>query len=146
MLMMCECLHGRQKKALQLLLHTYMNDVWIGVPVISADKKVHQKLSSIFFIQLGNDILQSPRLAWSKEKHLRLRNVPMSITRLVWQWKRTLYHNWFPSYPQLLATRTHQEACWARESLLSAQSNLKYRMKHKYKGDNLLIPDTFSLY
>lgn len=64
---------GRKKCAFQLQLHTYMNDVRIGVLVVAANKKVNQKLSSIFLIQLGDGILQPPRLAWRSEKLRELR-------------------------------------------------------------------------
>ena len=54
-------------------LHTYMNDVWVGVPVIGANKKVDQELRSVFLIQLGNDVLQPPCFACRAEKDRKVR-------------------------------------------------------------------------
>lgn len=44
-------------------MHTYMNDVRIGVPVIGAHEKVNQELSSIFLVEPGDDVLQPPVFA-----------------------------------------------------------------------------------
>lgn len=80
---MCECLYEcrsmKQKtRAFSLQLHTYMNDVWIGVPVIGANEKVNQELSSIFLIQLGNDVLQPPLFTWRMEKEGKVRKNEMA--------------------------------------------------------------------
>lgn len=40
-----------------------MNDERIGVLIVGADEKVHQQLSPVFLIELGDDVLQPPRLA-----------------------------------------------------------------------------------
>lgn len=74
---MCKCRRERQKKAFQLRLHTYMNDVWIGVLIVGADKKVNQKLSPVFLVQLGNDILQPPRFALRRGNELKLKRNKM---------------------------------------------------------------------
>lgn len=62
-----------------LQFHTYMNDVWIGVPVIGADKKVNQELSSVFLIELGQDVFQRPCWAWAMEKEGSVRKKAFSV-------------------------------------------------------------------
>lgn len=54
---------AQKNKAFQLQSHTYMNDERIGVLIVGADEKVHQELSAVFLVQLGDDVLQPPRLA-----------------------------------------------------------------------------------
>lgn len=87
--------------------YTYMNDMRGWIPVISADEKVNQEQSSIFLIQLGNDVLQPPCSPWrNKKKEVKkkwkerngINNIMPNDT-----WKRTkvLYHNWSPSCQQL---------------------------------------------
>lgn len=44
-----------------------MNDERIGVLIVSADEKVHQELSPVFLVELGNDVLQPPRLALKRK-------------------------------------------------------------------------------
>lgn len=53
----------KKNKAFQLQSHTYMNDERIGVLIVGADEKVHQELSPVFLVELGDDVLQPPRLA-----------------------------------------------------------------------------------
>lgn len=40
-----------------------MNDERIGVLIVSADEKVHQELRPVFLVELGDGVLQPPRLA-----------------------------------------------------------------------------------
>ena len=89
----CVCVFntGREEGFVsKLQLHTYMNDVWIGVPVIGADKKVDQELSSIFLIQLGDDILQPPCFTWVTEKEGKVRKGELTVHNIgcVWHCKK----------------------------------------------------------
>lgn len=59
---------AQKNKAFQLQSHTYMNDERIGVLIVGADEKVHQELSAVFLVQLGDDVLQPPRLALGRER------------------------------------------------------------------------------
>lgn len=54
-----------------------MNDVRIGVLIVGADEKVNQKLSPVFLVQLGNDILQLPRFALRRGNELKLKRNKM---------------------------------------------------------------------
>lgn len=58
----------KENEAFRLQSHTYMNDERIGVLIVGADEKVHQELSPVFLVELGDDVLQPPRLALEEEK------------------------------------------------------------------------------
>ena len=70
-----ECLREKasETRALQPQLHTYMNDVRIGVPVIGAHEKVNQQLSSVFLVQPGDDVLQPPVFALTEREAKKVR-------------------------------------------------------------------------
>lgn len=59
---------GGKNEAFRLQSHTYMNDERIGVLIVGADEKVHQELSPVFLVELGDDVLQPPRLALKDER------------------------------------------------------------------------------
>lgn len=59
---------AQKNEAFQLQSHTYMNDERVGVLIVGADEKVHQELSAVFLVQLGDDVLQPPRLAFGRER------------------------------------------------------------------------------
>lgn len=46
----CVCIQHKTDVLLSVFVHTYMNDVCIGVPVICTNKKANKDLLSIFLI------------------------------------------------------------------------------------------------
>lgn len=84
-----------------------MNDERIGVLIVGADEKVHQELSPVLLVELGDDVLQPPRCAL-KEERQRIeveeeQGAPLSASRV-------LYRMWPPSCRQRWATRTRPPA------------------------------------